>query len=116
MLRLEPETRRVVVGPRAALGESRVRLGEVNWLGGERPGRDGMQVSVKLRSAQPPVPATLFLDNGGGGEVVLDAPALGVAPGQACVFYDDARVLGGGWIRRASAPSPKIEVAVGVLA
>ena len=113
VLRLEPETRRVVVGLRAALGESRVRLGEVNWLGGKRPGRDGMQVSVKLRSAQPPVPATLFLDNGGG-EVVLDAPALGVAPGQACVFYDDARVLGGGWIRRASASSPKIEEAVGV--
>jgi tRNA-specific 2-thiouridylase len=25
-----------------------------------------------------------------------------VAPGQACVFYDGSRVLGGGWIARAA--------------
>ena len=34
--------------------------------------------------------------------VVLDAPAFGVAPGQAAVFYDADRVMGGGWI--ASGP------------
>jgi tRNA-specific 2-thiouridylase len=43
-----------------------------------------------------------MLDDAGGGAVVLDEPALGVAPGQACVLYDGARVLGGGWIRRAA--------------
>jgi tRNA-uridine 2-sulfurtransferase len=32
--------------------------------------------------------------------VLLDEPALGVAPGQACVVYDGSRVLGGGWIAR----------------
>ncbi len=114
VLRLEPETRRVVVGPRAALGETRVRLGEVNWLGGDRPGSGGMQVSVKLRSAQPPVSARLFLDDKSGGDVVLDTPTLGVAPGQACVFYDGARVLGGGWIRRNVAPMARVAEAVGV--
>jgi tRNA-specific 2-thiouridylase len=116
VLRLEPETRRVVVGPRAALGETRVRLGEVNWLGGERPGADGLPVKVKLRSAQPPVPATLFLDDSGGGDVILDAPTLGVAPGQACVFYDGARVLGGGWIRRNVAAAVGVKEAIRALA
>ncbi|HLJ19717.1 MAG TPA: tRNA 2-thiouridine(34) synthase MnmA [Stellaceae bacterium] len=100
VLRLEPERRRVVVGSRAASGETRVRIGEVNWLGVERPGADGLRVAVKLRSAQPPLPATLFLDGSGAGEAILDTPALGVAPGQACVWYDGSRVLGGGWIRR----------------
>jgi tRNA-specific 2-thiouridylase len=100
VLRLEPERRRVVVGPRTALGRRRVSLGGVNWLG-PRPGADGRRVAVKLRSAQPPVAATLFLDGAGGGEAVLDAPALGVAPGQACVCYDGSQVLGGGWIRRS---------------
>ncbi len=100
VLRLEPEARRVVVGPRAALGERRVALRDVNWLGGA-PKKD-MRVAVKLRSAQPPLEATLALDGTGGGEVVLDAPSMGVAPGQACVVYDGARVLGGGWIRRAA--------------
>ena len=54
-----------------------------------------------LRSAQPPLPARLYLDGAGGGEAVLEEPAFGVAPGQACVIYDGTRLLGGGWIRRA---------------
>ena len=113
VLRLEPERRRVVVGPRAALGETRVRLGGVNWLGDMAPIADGRRVAVKLRSAQPPLPATVYLDGEGGGEAVLDAPALGVAPGQACVFYDGSRVLGGGWILRrvAKGVPPTREVA-----
>jgi tRNA-specific 2-thiouridylase len=101
VLRLEPERRRVVVGPRAALGQRRVLLGGVNWLASAAPGPDGMRIAVKLRSAQPPLAATLFLDGAGGGEAMLEAPALGVAPGQACVCYDGSRVLGGGWIRRS---------------
>ena len=100
VLRLEPTTRRVVVGPRAALGETRVKLSEVNWLGDEPTAASEIRVAVKLRSAQPPVPAALFLDETGTGEILLDAPVLGVAPGQACVFYGGSRVLGGGWIRR----------------
>jgi tRNA-uridine 2-sulfurtransferase len=103
VLRLEPERHRVVVGPRAALGQRRVALGGVNWLASAPPGADGMRVAVKLRSAQPPLAATLFLDGAGGGEAVLEAPALGVAPGQACVCYDGSQVLGGGWIRRSEA-------------
>jgi len=100
VLRLEAETRRVVVGPRALLGETRVLLRDVNWLGA--PLRDERRVSVKLRSAQPPVPGMLALDDSGGGAVQLDEPALGVAPGQACVIYDGTRVMGGGWIRRGA--------------
>src|SRR5579863_608879 len=101
VLRLEPERRRVVVGPQAALGATCVPIGAVNWLGDGAP-EDGRAITVKLRSAQPPVPARLALDDCGG-TVLLDAPALGVAPGQACVFYDETRVLGGGWIRRTAA-------------
>jgi tRNA-specific 2-thiouridylase len=98
VIRLEPATRRVVVGPREALGARRVRLTGINWLGAEAPGA-AVRCEVKLRSAQPPVPATLALA-GEIGEALLDEPALGIAPGQACVFYAGPRVLGGGWIAR----------------
>ncbi len=99
VLRIEPGTRRVVVGPHEALGVRRVSLSAVNWLG-PTPPAEGFEASVKLRSAQAPLPATVTLDGKGGGDVVLDEPAFGVAPGQACVAYDGDRLLGGGWIRR----------------
>lgn len=94
VVRLEPETRRLVVGPREALGIAATDLGEINWLGGEVPA-DGLAVEVKVRSTAAPVPARWL-----GGEVRFDAPEYGVAPGQACVAYQGDRVLGGGWIRR----------------
>jgi tRNA-specific 2-thiouridylase len=105
VLRLEPERRRVVVGPRAALAQTRVPLAGVNWLGAAVRAGEGMRVEVKLRSAQPPVPATVTLDDAGGGEALLDEPAAGIAPGQACVFYRGSRLLGGGWIQRTGTGS-----------
>ena len=102
VVRLEPETRRVVIGPRAALACGTVRLGELNWLGDGPIPAEGLGVQVKLRSTMAAVPATLY-PAGDGARAVLDDPAHGVSPGQACVFYDGERVLGGGWILRDEA-------------
>jgi tRNA-uridine 2-sulfurtransferase len=102
VLSIDPGRRRVVVGPRAALTETRLVLGDLNWLGASAPQRTA--VAAKLRSAQLPVPATLYPGAcSGEAELVLDAPAGAVAPGQAAVLYDGERVLGGGWIRRPAA-------------
>jgi tRNA-specific 2-thiouridylase len=101
VVRLESETARVVVGPRAALARDRVRLRAINWLGdGVWPAvaqGAGVAVSVKLRSTQPVTPARLVAA-GDGAMLALAQPQEGVAPGQAAVFYDGARVLGGAWI------------------
>lgn len=101
VVRLEPETRRVVVGPKAALATQRIALSGVNWLGEEPIPVDGIEAEVKLRSASKLVPATI-LPRAGGALAVLHRPEYGVAPGQACVVYAGARVLGGGWITRAA--------------
>jgi tRNA-specific 2-thiouridylase len=104
VLRLEPHSRRVVVGPKSALAETRVRLAELNWLGRPLAVGEGVPVAAKLRSAQPPVPATLRPAAAEGeAELLLAAPAGAVAPGQAAVLYEGERVLGGGWIRRKAA-------------
>ena len=92
---IEPGTRRVVVGPRDT-GTDTVRLREVNWL--VPPPDAGLRCQVKLRAREVPHGATVRA-TADGAEVRLDAPAL-PAPGQACVFYDGERVLGGGFIRR----------------
>ena len=106
VLRLEPARRRVVVGPLDALAKTRARLGEFNWLGGRLANGDAVAVTAKLRSAQPPVPATLHAGaDTDEAELELTAPAGAVAPGQAAVLYDGDRVLGGGWIRRDPEPA-----------
>jgi tRNA-specific 2-thiouridylase len=98
VVRLDPEMRRVVVGPRAALACGSVRLGEVNWLGEELLSSVEVSVDVKLRSTMEAVPARITGRENGGAEIVLDQPQFGISPGQACVFYSGERVLGGGWI------------------
>ena len=95
---LDPARRRVVVGPRDT-GTRMVRLREVNWL--IPPPDAPLACQVKLRAREAPQPATVRA-MAEGAEVRLDAPAL-PAPGQACVFYDGSRVLGGGFICRPEA-------------
>lgn len=102
VLRVEPETARVVVGPPESLLESRVPVRGLNWLGaGAGPSEGGTACTVKLRSAQAPVEATVFGLPGAAAEIQLAEPFAGVAPGQAAVFYDGDRVLGGGWITKS---------------
>ncbi|MDJ0931607.1 tRNA 2-thiouridine(34) synthase MnmA [Breoghania sp.] len=106
VIHLDADRSRVVVGPRDALMTHRVHLREVNWLGDvsldDLP-EDGLEIYAKVRSTRPPRPAHLLRD---GDDVVveLDGGEHGIAPGQACVFYDNdgdtARVFGGGWIDR----------------
>jgi len=98
VVRIEPLSRRVIVGPKAALAIGGVRLRDVNWLGGVPA--SGLPLTVKLRSMSQPVAARLTLFAGNEAEVLFDTPQFGVSPGQACVFYLDERMLGGGWICR----------------
>jgi tRNA-specific 2-thiouridylase len=102
VVRLNPDERQVIVGPRDALTVKEIKLHEVNWLGeGGLAAQDGAPILVKVRSTRPPVPAVMQVADGKT-SLLLDEGEEGVAPGQAAVFYspaDDAgRVLGGGWI------------------
>ncbi|MBT6203027.1 MAG: tRNA 2-thiouridine(34) synthase MnmA [Rhodospirillaceae bacterium] len=103
VVRLEPESRRVVIGPRSALMKTTMTIRDVNWLGVSSMPREGVPCEVKLRSAQPQHGAHVTPLPDGRARVVLDEAAEAVAPGQACVMYVGDRVLGGGWIERADA-------------
>lgn len=103
---LDPATRRVIVGPREALATYRLHLRDVNWLGEGRLAdlpADGLDLYARVRSTRSPAPARL-IPAGGGAYVELGESEAGVAPGQACVFYENgghgARIFGGGWIAR----------------
>jgi tRNA-specific 2-thiouridylase len=106
VVRLDPATRRVIVGPKAALSTRTIPLKEINWLG-DAPfdSRAEWQVEVKVRSTRAPRPAILRPLGPTEAEVELLSPEDGVSPGQACVFYagEGSRVLGGGWISKGHA-------------
>lgn len=109
VVRLDVAGRRVVVGPREALRMHRILLRDVNWIGNgslDRAVGGGLEIFVKVRSTRAPQPAWLRAVDGGY-EVELIAGEEGVSAGQACVFYDapsgQARVLGGGFIKSATA-------------
>jgi tRNA-specific 2-thiouridylase len=104
VVKLDPQQRRVIVGPRTALATRLIHLRDVNWIGdgsfSTLPAK-GLDVAVRLRSTRPPVPAVLHREGDGARvELCLDEDA--VSPGQACVFYSStepqARILGGGFI------------------
>ena len=95
----EPGTRRVIVGPRT-ISTGMVRLREVNWL--VSPDSGPLRCTVKLRARDVARPATVEASESRAGAIVtLDESAL-PAPGQACVFYEGGRVLGGGFIARTA--------------
>jgi tRNA-specific 2-thiouridylase len=93
VVRIEPEEARIVVGPRRALAVEAMRIADWNWLG-----EDQHDVSVKVRSLAPAVPAVRD-----GDRIRFARPEYGVAPGQAAVLYDGTRLLGGGWIAETEA-------------
>ncbi len=95
VLKLDPVNARVIVGPRSALGSSSMLLKDVNWLASQDA---PFEASVKVRSMRPPVAATVTPLAGGAAQVELAVAEDAIAPGQACVFYQGSRVLGGGWI------------------
>jgi len=104
VVKLDPEKRHVVVGPKEALSTTAVPVREINWLGDEPfESRAEWSVRVRIRSTRPPADAIVRPTGPDTALVELVTPEDGVSPGQACVFYapqDGTRVYGGGWIWR----------------
>ena len=94
--RVEADSRRVVVGPAEQLGSSGFHLLKPHWVDGAAP--LDRSVTVKVRHRHEGAAARVELDAAGQVAVKLDAPVRAVTPGQAAVFYEGERVLGGGWI------------------
>ena len=100
--RLEPGSRRVVVGGVDDLGVARAVVSAVNWIAGETPSMP-LRARVQVRHRHDGADAHITPLPDGRARVEFDQPVRAVAPGQAAVFYEigvarEERVLGGGWI------------------
>lgn len=96
VVRIETDTRRVVIGRKPELGRSELTADRTNWLVAPPTGSFRCLAQIRYNSSAAPAEAAVL--PGGRLSVRFDEPQDGVAPGQAVVVYSGQRVLGGGWI------------------
>ena len=97
VLKIDPESRDITVGPRASLGRDELTASGVNWISVAAPG-DWVPVSAQIRHRHTATPGRVRALPDRRAEFIFDTPQPAVTPGQAVVFYDDDVVVGGGWI------------------
>jgi tRNA-specific 2-thiouridylase len=100
VLDIIPETREVVLGDKEELLANGLRASKVNWLTGEPP-TQALCCTAKIRYRHAGADAVVTALPDGEAHVDFAEPQSAVTPGQAVVFYDGERVLGGGWIEEA---------------
>ncbi len=93
VLEIRPAKNQIVVGTREKLECRRVTIGHINMF----DDRTSFDTTVKLRYRSEAVPCHVEID-GDRATIDLKEPVLGVARGQAAVFYDGDLLIGGGWI------------------
>src|SRR6516164_9769362 len=103
VLRIVPGANEVVVGEREDLLAVGLVASRVNWLTPAAP-QGPLACAAKIRYRHAAAPATVTALPDGAARVEFAEPQSAVTPGQAVVFYDGPRVLGGGWIEEASGP------------
>jgi tRNA-specific 2-thiouridylase len=101
VVELRADTAEVVVGRKHQAARERFEVGPVNWVSIAAPA-EPLECQVKVRHRSPPTPAVVSARSDGTAEVELASGDLGISPGQAAVFYDGDRVLGGGTIERVA--------------
>jgi tRNA-specific 2-thiouridylase len=90
---IDPEKNQIIVGKKEDLACNSVVLGDLNLYIDAK----SFDTSVKLRYRTKAVPCHVEIVNDKA-YVTLKESVFGVATGQAAVFYDENRLLGGGWI------------------
>ncbi len=104
VLELDAVNKRVIVGEKELLSTKTIKIKDVNWIGDE-PFEEIQErkLKVRVRSTSTPVEALVASEDAKSASVTLNKAEEGIAPGQACVFYerDGTRVLGGGWITKS---------------
>ncbi len=95
-----PETNEVIVGTKEEVFGLRCIVGRMNWF--VKPSQDFFSAHVKIRSQHTKAPAQVTILEDGRAAVEFEDPQDAITPGQGAVFYEQRKVLGGGWIDSTS--------------
>ncbi len=99
VLDLDAARNRVVVGAANELNRDEFGVERCNWVAFAAP-LPSIPVTAKIRYNHPGTPATVWPASDGSARVKLEVPQRAITPGQACVFYQEDVLVGGGWIAR----------------
>ncbi len=104
IVKIEPETHRVIIGRQHELARHRLQATGANWLVDDESLREILaqrnDIFVQIRYNSAPQPADVAIEQDGSLSVEFHDPSFGVAPGQLAVVFHGDRVLGGSWIER----------------
>jgi tRNA-uridine 2-sulfurtransferase len=99
VLRIDPRTATVFVGPEEMLFSQELTARKINWITSPSSNRQTSRYWVKIRHAHPGAEATISFDRAtNSARVLFDQPQRAITPGQAAVFYQENVICGGGWI------------------
>ena len=100
MVKIEPKENIVFVGEEKFLQNRKFKIRDLNWLAGDIDLTKEIHAKVRLRSNHEEENAVVKITENGEAQVEMNSMTRAITPGQACVIYQDSRVLGGGWITR----------------
>ena len=94
---IDAKSNTLIVGDKEDLAKRKVFLKGVNLFINEKI----FECEAKVRYRAPKIKALVKMETKSKAVVDFKEGVIGVAKGQACVFYNGEKLLGGGWIRGA---------------
>jgi tRNA-specific 2-thiouridylase len=104
VVELDAANNRVMVGAESDLHCDEFTVERCNWIPFDIP-PESIEVTARIRYNHPGVKATVTSSLEGTARVKLHTPQRAITPGQACVYYENDLVVGGGWIARSTTGS-----------
>ncbi|MGH7999640.1 MAG: tRNA 2-thiouridine(34) synthase MnmA [Brasilonema sp.] len=99
VIALDAVNNRVIVGDRTKARAPECTVGRVNWVSIAEPSAP-IRAEVQVRYRSTPVPVTVIPLENSRVRIVFDESEFSITPGQAAVWYDGEKVLGGGIIEQ----------------
>lgn len=96
VVKVDAKNNRIVLGEESDLYNSGLKADNMSWV--NPPQAEEMKVKAKIRYRHDENAATVKINGNNKAEIYFDNPQRAITPGQAIVFYNDEKLLGGGWI------------------
>ena len=100
VVKIDPKENAIFVGEEKFLQNRKFKIRDLNWLADDIDLTAPIKAQVRLRSNHCEENATVKIGKNGEAEIEMNSETRAITPGQACVIYQDSRVLGGGWITK----------------